>query len=262
MLFQKAPPWSPWIQASSRVAENRSEADIVLVPMSPNPSFAWTLLASAPMLELIIGNKNYSSWSMRAWMLLHLAELQFSEISIDLYTSTSRQEVIDLGGESGLVPVLIVDGRPIWDTLAIAEFLHETSSRLWPSDPFDRARARCYAGEIHSGLNAIRAAMPCNTRARDRVAQTSGAVEAEIARVSDIWSRAPSGWLFGPFTAADVMFAPVAARFRTYGIALRSPVAARYCERLLAHPLAQAWFALGEADPSVIEAFELPSRVS
>jgi glutathione S-transferase len=210
-------------------------------------------------IQLVIGNKNYSSWSMRAWMLLRFAELPFTEINVQLYTQDSRERVRALGGETGLVPVLLVDGHAIWDTLAIAEYLHEQCPRIWPADPFARTRARSYAGEVHSGLNAVRTAMPCNTRARDRIADRSAEVEAEIARVSEIWSRAAGEWLFGDFCAADIIFAPVAARFRTYGVVLDGAAHA-YWQRLLAHPLAGEWFALGEVEPIVIDMFELPRR--
>jgi glutathione S-transferase len=212
-------------------------------------------------LQLVIGNKNYSSWSMRAWMMLRFAALPFTEIDIPLYVAGAREQVRALGGETGLVPVLLVDGRAIWDTLAIAEYLYEQHPRIWPADPFDRARARSYAGEVHSGLNAVRAAMPCNTRARDRVADRSADVEAEIARVGEIWRRSAGDWLFADFSAVDILFAPVAARFRTYGVVLDG-AAHGYCQRLLAHPLAAEWFALGEAEPTAIDMFELPRRVA
>lgn len=212
-------------------------------------------------LELVIGNKNYSSWSMRAWMLLRFAELPFREIGIALYTAASRDQVRTLGGETGLVPVLRVAGHAIWDTLAIAEYLYEQCPRIWPADPFSRARARSYAGEVHSGLNAVRAAMPCNTRARDRIAERSVEVEAEIARIGEIWERSSGDWLFGDFCAADIIFAPVAARFRTYGVTLDGRAQA-YCQRLLSHPLTAEWFALGEAEPAVIDIFELPRRAA
>ena len=196
---------------------------------------------------------------MRAWMLLHLAGRSFTEIVIDLYRPGSREQVFALGGETGLVPVLVADGHAIWDTLAIGEYLYELSPNIWPADAFDRARARSYAGEVHSGLNAVRSAMPCNTRARDRIAERTDEVNAEIARVAEIWGRVQGGWLFGDFCAADIMFAPVAARFRTYGVSLDGK-AQDYFERLLGHPLASAWFELGEAEPMVIDRFELPGR--
>ena len=211
------------------------------------------------MLELVIGNKNYSSWSMRAWMLLRFSGLEFSETVVALYRNQSRENVVKFGGETGLVPVLLVDEHAIWDTLAIVEYVHEHSAGIWPEDPLERARARSYAGEIHSGLNALRAAMPCNTRARNRVANRTADVDAEIDRVAQIWSRADGGWLFGAFCAADILFAPVAARFRTYGVQLTGP-ADGYCQRLLNHPLAVEWFDAGAGEPDVIDAFELPVR--
>lgn len=211
------------------------------------------------MLELVIGNKNYSSWSMRAWMLLRFSGLDFAETRIDLYRGASREQVRALGGETGLVPVLIVDGHPIWDTLAIVEHVHERRPGIWPADSLLRARARSYAGEVHSGLNALRAAMPYNARARNRIAERSADVEVEIARVAEIWNRTADRWLCGDFCAADILFAPVAVRFRTYGVALDGAARA-YAERLLDHPLAREWFALGEAEPMVIEQFELPRR--
>ena len=166
-------------------------------------------------LQLVIGNKNYSSWSMRAWMLLRFAELPFTEITIDLYRPTSRDEVLALGGETGLVPVLRADGHAIWDTLAITEYIYELRSAVWPHEQRMRARARAYAAEVHSGLNAIRDAMPCNTRARNRVAERSPAVESEITRVTEIWSQCRRQLAVRLILRCRHHFAPIAARFRT-----------------------------------------------
>jgi glutathione S-transferase len=185
--------------------------------------------------------------------------LPFAEVSVDLYRAHSRQRVIELGGETGLVPVLIADNQPIWDTLAITEYLYESCPRIWPANQLQRARARSYAGEVHSGLNALRAAMPCNTRARDRIAERTAAVDADITRVAAIWARGGGKWLFGEFCAVDIMFAPVTARFRTYCVKLEG-AAREYCNRLLECPLSAEWYALGEAEPMVIDAFELPRR--
>jgi glutathione S-transferase len=211
--------------------------------------------------KLVIGNKNYSSWSMRAWLLLRFLEAPFEEISVLLYREGSRAEVRGLGGETGLVPVLIDDSTAIWDTLAIFETLFETYPQVWPSNPTLRTRARSYSGEVHSSLNALRDAMPVNTRGRHRVARLDDTVQAEIARVCAIWSRAgehPGGpWLFGAFCAADIMFAPVATRFQTYDVSV-TPKASAYYERLLGHALVQEWLALGAAEPDVIGVLELP----
>ena len=213
------------------------------------------------VLQLVLGNKNYSSWSMRAWLLLRFAKMPFEEITISLYVPEARQRVKELGGQTGLVPVLLVDGHPIWDTLAITEFVHEQQPAVWPTDRLARGRARSYAGEVHSSLNDLRAAMPVNTRARNRSPTRTAAVEADIARVASIWDTTGNDsegpWLFGRFTAADIMFAPVATRFQTYGVAMIGR-AADYQERLLSHPLVHEWLALGEVEPTVIEQFELP----
>lgn len=211
---------------------------------------------------LIIGNKNYSSWSMRAWLLLRFVEAPFIEKQINLYTDYSHAEVQFLGGETGLVPVLIDNGTAIWDTLAITEHLYETCPRIWPADRQDRARARSYSGEVHSSLNALREAMPVNTRGRNRVARRTPAVEADLARVMTIWSRtgrSDTSWLFGDFCAADIMFAPVATRFQTYGVEPQGTCAS-YMRALLSHPLVVEWLALGAAEATVIEQFELPGR--
>jgi len=207
---------------------------------------------------LLIGSKNYSSWSMRAWLLLRHLAVPFQERTVPLYTATSREEVRALGGETGLVPVLKQGELAIWDTLAIFEYLHETHGGVWPADPAARARARSLCGEVHSSFNALRAAMPVNTRARNRAAKRDAAVEADISRTIQVWSGpgAKGTWLFGDFGAADIVFAPIATRFQTYGVAL-PPAAARYGEALLSHPLVSEWLALGAAEKDRIAVLEI-----
>lgn len=169
----------------------------------------------------VIGNRNYSSWSMRAWLLMRLAGMPFDGAVVPLYDAGSRA-VRKLGGQTGLVPVLIADAHPIWDTLATTETPHEASPPIWPSDPARRARARSHAGEVHSSLGALRDAMPVDARGRNRQPVIDDDVRADIARVCTIWATAgryPEGpWLFGAFCAAGIMFAPVAARFHTCAV--------------------------------------------
>jgi glutathione S-transferase len=215
-------------------------------------------LKQATSTTLVIGQKNYSSWSMRAWLLLRFLELEFNTVEAALYTESSRAEVRALGGETGLVPVLREGNLAIWDTLAIFEHLHETYGRVWPADPRHRAHARSLCGEVHSGLAALRTAMPVNLRAHGRQAIRTPEVEADIARVVEVWTnrRSVEGrWLFGGFGAADIMFAPIATRFETYDATL--PVRARaYQRELLDHPLICEWFDLAAAERDEIACLE------
>ena len=209
--------------------------------------------------RLVLGNKNYSSWSMRAWLLMRLVRVNFEETMIPIYGEGARDLVADLGGETGLVPVLLDGDLAVWDTLALFESLHERHPSVWPLHPDHRARARSYAGELHSGYSDLRGAMPCNTRARGRRAVISPAVEQDIRRTAHIWEDSGnlgSLWLFGEFCAADIMFAPIAARFQTYGVTLTGR-AASYCDNLLNHPLVAEWLGSGAAEPDVIPALEI-----
>ena len=206
---------------------------------------------------LVIGPKNYSSWSMRAWLLLRWLEVPFETVSVDIYAPGCREAVRALGGEPGLVPLLRDGDLVIWDTPAIFEHLYEVHPQVWPAERADRARARSLCGEVHAGFNALRAAMPVNTRARGRRAERSAEVEADIARAAEIWARhAPGAWLFGAFGGADIVFAPIATRFQTYGVTLEGPAAA-YQARVLSHPLVAEWLRLGKAETGTIPALEV-----
>lgn len=208
---------------------------------------------------LVIGEKNYSSWSMRAWLLLRMLDLPFEEVSVDLYRPGSRAAVRALGGQTGLVPVLKDGDLAVWDTLAIFEHLYETYPAVWPRPRDWRARARSLAGEVHGGFQALRAAMPVNTRARGRQPRRDADVEADIARTCEVWASpagAAGGWLFGDFCGADIMFAPIATRFQTYGVTLEGPAAA-YQQRLLDHPLVAEWLRLGAQEGKTIPTLEV-----
>ena len=212
-------------------------------------------------LTLILGNKNYSSWSMRAWMLLRFVGAPFEERLIQIYTAGSRDEVKALGGQTGLVPVLKDGDTTIWDTLAITEYLYESYPVVWPESRRLRARGRSLCGEVHSSLNFMREAMPVNTRGRNRVANFTPEVERDLDRVRKIWSTClhehGGPWLLGDFCAADIMFAPVATRFQTYDVPVAGS-AREYYQRILDHPLVVEWLDQGVAENSFIEQFELP----
>ena len=207
---------------------------------------------------LILGPKNYSSWSMRAWLLLKALDVPFDEVIVPLYRSDSREAVRTLGGQTGLVPVLLDNGTAIWDTLAIFEHLYEDYSAVWPVDRLDRARARSISGEIHSAFHALRSAMPVNTRARNRTVRRTAEVTADIERVLEIWNAYGGGspWLFGTFSGIDIMFAPIATRFQTYGVRLEGPVK-DYMERLLQCPLVAEWLRRGQEERDVISVLEI-----
>ena len=207
---------------------------------------------------LILGQKNYSSWSMRAWLLLRTLDLPFVEVTVPLYRRESREEVRALGGSAGLVPVLLDDGTAIWDTLAIFEYLYECHPAVWPMNKTHRALARSIGAEIHSGFHALRSAMPVNTRARGRVAPRSAELTTDIRRVLDIWNSrdSDSSWLLGAFNGVDIMFAPIATRFQTYGVRVDG-AAKDYMERLLHHPLVAEWLRLGKEETDFIMSLEV-----
>lgn len=206
-------------------------------------------------LRLVIGSKNYSSWSMRAWLLLRWLGLPFEEISVPLYRPDSRSALLRYS-PAARVPVLIDDDLTIWDTLAIVQHLADRCPELWPADPHRRAYARSVCAEMHAGFGAMRSAMSYNARARGRRVPETEALRADVARVQDIWAegqqRFGGPWLVGEFGIADIMFAPPAARFVTYGVEVRDEVR-DYHQRLLAHPLVAEWFALGQADEVIPE---------
>ncbi|WP_414450793.1 glutathione S-transferase family protein [Burkholderia sp. 22PA0099] len=197
-------------------------------------------------MQLIIGDKNYSSWSMRPWVLMRHFGIAFDETLIELRTPATDAQIRAVS-PSGKVPCLIDDaGHAIWDSLAIAETLAERhpAQALWPADPAARARARCVSAEMHSGFMAMRSEMPLDIRATLPGRKLSPAALADVARVDALWRDclAASGgpFLFGAFTIADAMYAPVVLRFVTYAPPL-SEIAAGYVERMLADPAVAAW---------------------
>ncbi len=214
-------------------------------------------------LKLIIGNKNYSSWSLRSWFLLTEAGLEFEEYRIPLDLENSAAEIARFS-PSGRVPVLMLGEQPVWDTLAIAETVAEKwpEKQLWPSDLAAKAHARCISAEMHAGFPTLREAMPMNCRAMGRKVSLPDALTADIDRILNIWSdchrryQSQGNWMFGRFSVADAMFAPVVLRFRTYGIDLPES-ASNYPRRLLECESLQDWLLAAESEVEVIKSDEI-----
>lgn len=209
--------------------------------------------------RLIIGNKTYSSWSLRAWLAARKTELDFEEVNLLLDTPSFAVRIRDLS-PSRTVPALHLGNTVIWDTLAICEYLAERypQVKLWPEEPLARARARSVSAEMHSGFAALRSTLPFNCRARDRHVDINAATAADIARITQLWrdcltrKTEPGGGLFGHFTIADAMFAPVASRFLTYGIDL-DDISALYVSWIAGDSDMKDWVAAARQESAVIE---------
>ncbi len=215
-------------------------------------------------LKLVIGNKNYSSWSMRPWLALRANNIAFEEIFIPLYTGAAdKQRILDVT-RSGKVPALVDGDITVWDSLAIIEYLAERfpQARLWPEDRAARAHARSISAEMHSGFMALRNECPMNLHRPIKPVALSDDARANIARVQQIWGECrqrygKSGpFLFGAFSGADAMFAPVVYRFHTYAIEV-TPDVADYMKAMMAHPAVQEWTRAGLAEALVIERAEI-----
>jgi glutathione S-transferase len=214
-------------------------------------------------LKLVIGNKNYSSWSMRPWLALRANHIPFEEIFIPLYTGeTDKQRILDFT-QSGKVPALLDGDVTIWDSLAIIEYAAERfpQTRLWPDDRASRAYARSISAEMHSGFAALRNECGMNLHRPVGAITLSADARADIARIQQIWIECrerygKSGpFLFGTFGGGDAMFAPVVHRFRTYAIEV-APEARQYMDAIMSLPAFQEWTRAGLAETLVIEKFE------
>ena len=214
-------------------------------------------------LTLVIGNKNYSSWSMRPWLALRANNIAFDEVMIPLYTGDADKQRILGFTPSGKVPALIDGDVTIWDSLAIIEYAAERfpEARLWPADRASRAHARSISAEMHSGFMALRNECGMNLHRPIGAIGLSADARANVARIQQIWIECRERYgklgpyLFGAFGAADAMFAPVVHRFRTYAIAVAPEVQA-YMDTMLALPAFQEWTRAGLAETLVIERFE------
>ena len=221
------------------------------------------------MLKLIIGNRAYSSWSMRGWLALKASGLPFEELVVPLYDESweQRREGDEFSPSQGKVPVLWDGDIVVWDSLAIIEYCADSTSRdlFWPEDVGARAMARSMAAEMHSSFGNLRRDLSMNVRRQFDPRPLSDEVKAEINRVLTLWAQARARFagtgefLFGSWCAADIMFAPVVTRFVTYGVPV-PPFALAYMEAVLHHPHVADWIAQAQEEPWVIEQFETPAK--
>jgi glutathione S-transferase len=210
---------------------------------------------------LTISSKNYSSWSLRGWLLCKMAGLEFSEAVVPVDDPANRAELLLLS-PSILVPCLTHQGVRVWDTLAIAEYLNEINpaAGLLPAARGDRAHCRSICGEMHSGFGNLRSALPMNLKARHPRFRVWSGAQADIDRIVTIWhdclAAHRGGFLFGSATMADAMYAPVVTRFLTYDVPLDG-ICAAYCERIMALPEMVEWCRAALAEPDELEELDM-----
>ena len=212
--------------------------------------------------SLFISSKNYSSWSLRGFLLARMAGLDFETEAVSADDPTSRAELL-MQTSSIRIPYLVHDGVTIWDTLAIAEYLNELhpAAGMLPTDRIARARCRSISGEMHSGFSALRESLPMNLRMFRPNFTLWSAVRADIDRVVEIWREClgtwKGPWLFGEQrTIADAMFAPVVTRFRTYDVKM-DPICERFCQNILAWPDMREWYSSAQREPEQIEELDI-----
>lgn len=210
---------------------------------------------------LSLSSKNYSSWSLRGWLLCKMAGIDFVEKPVDLDDSEARQELLLLS-PSVRVPRLENGDVKVWDTLAIAEYLNEIAphANLLPANQAARAHCRAVSGEMHSGFYNLRSALPMNLKARHQAFKIFSGARPDIERVKTIWTECletyGGPYLFGPLSVADAMYAPVCSRFQTYSVHLPSPLA-KYSEHILNWSLMAEWIAGAQAEPEEISELEV-----
>jgi glutathione S-transferase len=203
------------------------------------------------MLTLVIGNKNLSSWSLRPWLVLKHYGFEFREIVLQLDTPAFEAQISRYSG-ARRVPVLVEGEAQIWDSLAIVEYLNEkVSGRGWPADPLMRAHARSVSAEMHSGFAALRTTWPMHSTGRNPNVPLPPAGLSDVARIQTIWQdcrakyRQRGPWLFGEFSIADAMYAPIVLRFNHYGVADLTPISQAYLQQWLQDTHLREW--IGEA---------------
>ena len=213
-------------------------------------------------LTLIIGNKNYSSWSLRPWLFMKHHDIEFKEKRIALYADTTPQELSPYNSNFK-VPVLLDGDFIVWDSLAILEYVSEQYCDLkgWPEDAKARAFARSISAEMHSSFVHLRTELGMNCRRKFSKVKVSAEAQKDIDRIKELWRRCRSEygaggeWLFGQFSIADAMYAPVALRFSGYGIPLDG-IEASYVQSVLRHPAVAEWMEAGRQEKEVLTAFE------
>jgi glutathione S-transferase len=221
-------------------------------------------------MRLIIGNKAYSSWSLRGWLACRQSGLAFEEVVVPLYDADwdRRRGGAEFAPSSGKVPILWDGEAVVWDSLAIIDYLADKvgRDRFWPVDEAARAMARSMAAEMHSSFTALRRKCPMNIRQVFPALEPDADVLADLTRVMELWAQARARWggdsafLFGAFGAADIMFAPVCTRIVTYQLPI-ARFAAPYLDAVLNHPPVQDWIAAAQAEDWVIEQYEQPAAV-
>ncbi len=214
-------------------------------------------------LTIYLGNKNYSSWSLRPWLVLKQIGVAFDEVVIPLYEPTSKATIMKYSS-SGTVPALQHGQLVVWDSLAICEYLAESfpTFQLWPRDPDARAVARSISAEMHSGFEALRGHLPMNVRSSFPNRGVTPEAQADINRVMAIWrdcrkrfAEGKGDFLFGHFSIADAVYAPVVTRFRTYKVEIGREEEV-YCNTIMALPAMQQWVTAARNEPMIIDAYE------
>ena len=219
-------------------------------------------------MKLVIGNKAYSSWSLRGWLACKLSGLPFEEVVVPMYDADwdRRRLQADLAPSAGRIPILWDGDAVVWDSLAIVDYLADKTGRdrFWPRDDAARAMARAIAAEMHAGFTALRREHAMNVRRVFPQRPPTAEVTADLARIAGLWIQARAQWgrdgsfLFGEFGAADAMFAPVCSRIVTYRLPIPESAQA-YVEAVMGHPWMQEWIAGARDEPWVLDRYEPPA---
>ena len=217
------------------------------------------------MLKLLIGNKAYSSWSMRGWLAVKQSGLPFEEVMLPMYDAAwpARRLAADIAPSAGKIPLLWDGDIAVWESLAIIDYLADKvgRDRFWPADDAARGLSRAISAEMHAGYQALRSQHPTNMRRHYPVDSVTPEVAADLARITALWAQAKQrfgangDYLFGAFSAADIMFAPVVTRITTYDLPV-SDEALAYCAAVRAQPFVAEWLADGKREPWVIDQYE------